>query len=424
MAKIEVKELSPNLVHARGGEVVLYKRGDSTRWQARFKLKDLKWHRVATKYQNTQYAAQAACEAYDRARFLLEENIPVSSKRFDVVANLAVEEMTKQLASGVGKSVYKDYITAIRKYLVPFFGHKFMNSIGYEELKLFGEWRIKEMKRKPVASTVTTHTSALNRVFDCAVERGWLAHSQVPKIKNTGAKGTVREALTKSEYKQLTSYMPAWCLRGRTPKTVEMRELLRDYILILVNTGIRHGTEAMSLKWRDINYHSANGERYLELTVNGKVGKRTLIANHNTEIYLKRLQMRQPELAKLSFEALLKRRVNEPVFKLASGETTRNLIGTFRNLMRDSGIDKDRLAKEKRSLYSLRHTYAHFELLRGRVDVYTLATQMGTSVKMIEQHYGHMKPRMQAEMIAGKRHVAKKAESAAVAEKPKLERVK
>ena len=43
---------------------------------------------------------------------------------------------------------------------------------------------------------------------------------------------------------------------------------------------------------------------------------------------------------------------------------------------------------------------------------------------MIEMHLWHMKPRMQAQMIAGKRHVAKKAESAAVAEKPKLERVK
>ena len=76
--------------------------------------------------------------------------------------------------------------------------------------------------------------------------------------------------------------------------------------------------------------------------------------------------------------------------------------------MRDSGIGKDSLAKEKRSLYSLRHTYAHSELLRGRVDVYTLATQMGTSAKMFEQHYGHMKSRTQAEMIVGKRHVANK----------------
>jgi hypothetical protein len=116
--KIEVKLLNENLAHARGGEVVLYKRGDSKKWQARFKLKDLKWHRLATRQQNLHYAAEAACEAYDRARFLFEANVPISSKRFDVVARLAVEEMEAQIASGNGKSVYNDYITVTKKYLI------------------------------------------------------------------------------------------------------------------------------------------------------------------------------------------------------------------------------------------------------------------------------------------------------------------
>jgi hypothetical protein len=39
------------------------------------------------------------------------------------------------------------------------------------------------------------------------------------------------------------------------------------------------------------------------------------------------------------------------------------------------------------------------------MSVYTLAEQMGTSVKMIEQHYGHITPALKAQEIAGKRHV-------------------
>ena len=66
--KVAITLVNEKLAHARGGEVVLYKRRDSTRWQARSKLKDLKWHRVATKHINIQYAAEVACEAYDRAR--------------------------------------------------------------------------------------------------------------------------------------------------------------------------------------------------------------------------------------------------------------------------------------------------------------------------------------------------------------------
>ena len=44
-----------------------YKRGDSERWQASYKVKDLKWQRLATKQINIEYVAEAACEAYDRA---------------------------------------------------------------------------------------------------------------------------------------------------------------------------------------------------------------------------------------------------------------------------------------------------------------------------------------------------------------------
>ena len=425
MAKIAVTLVNENLAHARNGEVVLYKRGDSKRWQARFKLKDLKWHRVATKHVNIQFAAETACEAYDRARFLYDEKIPITSKRFDSVADIAVDEMEKQLKAGVGKSVYNDYISVIKKYLKPFFGAKAINTIGYEEIKKYSDWRTVQMKKPPVASTVTTHISAFNRVFDCAVERGWIAAAQVPKMKNNGEKGVAREAFSLSEYKSLTSFMPKWAQKGHTAKTREMRELLRDYVLILVNTGMRHGTETKDMKWRDIEWITKNKEQYLQITVTGKIGKRELIANHNTEIYLKRIQQRQSNIAHLEFDTLLKRRLNENVFKLRSGETTANLSQTFNNLMRDSGLDADRDVKQRRSLYSLRHTYAHLALLKERMDVYTLAKQMGTSVKMIEQHYGHLQPSQKADVIAGKRMNTRKTTAAKKTEtQPKLKVVK
>ena len=401
MANIAVTLVNESLAHARNGEVVLYKRGDSTRWQARFKLKDLKWRRLATKHTNIQYAAETACECYDRARFLFAANIPIASKRFDVIARVTVDELLGQITAGHGKVVYKDYVTTIKKYLIPFFGSYNLNTIGYEELQRFDTWRRKEMGRQPVLSTITTHNSAMNRVYHTAVERGWIAQAQVPKLKNTGIKGVAREAFSLSEYKSLTSYMPHWIDGGHTAKTAQMRRLLRDYVLILANTGIRHGTEALGLYWKDIAWITKSGERYLQLTVNGKTGKRTSIANHNTQDYLHRIQERRSNIAHLSFDNLLKKKLNEKVFLLEDGTATNSLAGTFRNLMRDSGLDKDRVPKEKRTLYSLRHTYAHFALLTDKMDVYTLARQMGTSVKMIEQHYGHLNPAMKADVIAG-----------------------
>lgn len=84
-----------------------------------------------------------------------------------------------------------------------------------------------------VKSTVTTHTSALNRVFDVAIERGWIAASQVPKMKNNGEKGTAREAFSAAEYSSLTSYMVKWCEKGTKEKSKQMRHLLRDYVSAL-----------------------------------------------------------------------------------------------------------------------------------------------------------------------------------------------
>jgi integrase len=69
--------------------------------------------------------------------------------------------------------------------------------------------------------------------------------------------------------------------------------------------------------------------------------------------------------------------------------------------MRDSGLNKGR--SKARTLYSLRHTYAHLAILDEGIDVYKLSKQMGTSVKMIEQYYGHVTPAHVASQLAGKR---------------------
>ena len=195
--------------------------------------------------------------------------------------------------------------------------------------------------------------------------------------------------------------MATWCKNGHTQKTKDMRELLRDYVLILANTGMRHGTEALGLKWKNIHWITTNGERYLELTVNGKTGERTLIARHNVQDYLERLQQRNPTISNLSFDNLLKKRIDDFVFKLRDGTTTANLNGTFRHLMRDSGLNKG--SNKNKTLYSLRHTYAHLAILEEGMDVYMLSKQMGTSVPMIEQYYGHVTPAHVANKLAGKR---------------------
>ena len=53
---------------------------------------------------------------------------------------------------------------------------------------------------------------------------------------------------------------------------------------------------------------------------------------------------------------------------------------------------------KKRTIYSLRHTYATFRL-ENNVDIYHLARQMGTSSQMIMNHYGQTRGKYNAKHI-------------------------
>jgi integrase len=67
--------------------------------------------------------------------------------------------------------------------------------------------------------------------------------------------------------------------------------------------------------------------------------------------------------------------------------------------MRDSGLGVN-AEGEQRTLYSLRHTYATLELIENKIDIHTLAKQMGNSAAMIERHYSKLTPTMVADKLA------------------------
>ena len=103
------------------GAVVLTLRPRSSAWQARFRVGG-KWLRVTTKQSDLDKAKEAARVMYGRAQFRHEEGLPVVSKRFSQVAELAKKKMDAALKAGEGKTVFNDYTIAIDNYLIPFFG--------------------------------------------------------------------------------------------------------------------------------------------------------------------------------------------------------------------------------------------------------------------------------------------------------------
>ena len=381
---------------------MLYQRKRSAAWQLRYKVGS-EWVRATTKTRELDKAKKQAAEIILEARYREKLGIAPISKRFSAVAELARKRMEDANNSDQGKAVFVDYIAAIDKYLIPFFGKHNIDNISYELTTQFASWREQQMGKAPKASTINTHNSALNRVFDEGMLRGYMTKAQLPMLKNKGKDSERRPAFELHEYRKLYRYMRTWVKKGKKGKPTDMRYLLRDYVLILANTGMRHGTESYGLKWKHIQSITDNNKSYLIMSVNGKTGQRELIARPNCRRYLERIYKRSTDLKQYkTLDDLLAAGVDKEVFRLPDGTATENLHQPFRTLMKQSELGKDRQTDQQRTLYSLRHSYATWQLLSG-IGHHILAKQMGTSIGMLETHYSHITVRMAKEQLSGEK---------------------
>jgi len=392
-----LRSASPRSVSLRDGELVVYRRSRSLLYQCRYKLADGKWVRQSTGKASLEHAIPRACDIYDEARYRQRLGLAHRTHSFAHIAATCVGELRQQIDLKGKKTALNDYVSCIERYFVPYFGEQQLETLTRTDVLQFEAWRDRQLGRRPKTSTLNNFSSAWNRLIATAVQHGYVSDRvPVPHLTSKGEKGTTRPAFSSEEVEKLLVFMEHWHQGGRLAVEREIRPLLRDYVEMLLLTGMRHGTEAMNIRWSHIEWHTRDHVRYLRIWVSGKTGGRWLIAKHRAVEVLKRLHARQKDIAAMSFETLFSERVPQLVFRSSDGHQPHSLVGTFRKLLRDSGLLKDAEAKS-RTLYSIRHTYATLELLAG-TDIHTLARQMGTSVLMLERHYS----KLSATLAAGK----------------------
>lgn len=417
-------------------KVSLYKRGRSTYWQAAIKLKNGKWERFSTGTEDEAEARDKALKLYYGAEAKAENKLPQSTRKFRNVAKYAIDRMQTELDGGSGKVTYKDYIRVIDNYLIPFFGKYDIANVNVKLLHQYTDWRDAKMgleieqralnkskvltkqltqakivkqiplkKFKAKQSTINTHNSAINRVFDEALVHGWITESIKPKLLNKGTKSESRGAFTNEEWQFICFNMWDWSQIGHRQETRELREVMFDYVSFLGHTGVRAGTEAYNLKWKNLSlFGSGNKDTldYLAVNVDGKRGKRELIARDVVKAHLERIIEYNPRIKHTTVESAIKAKLDEYVFVNRSGErvSTDALRGAFRLFLEHHNMRVGADGKN-RSLYSLRHTYATSALASGR-DIHKLAVQMGTSVEMLEKFYSKVSARLNASEHAGR----------------------
>ncbi len=322
---------TPNLIYLRDGEVVLYKRSSTPIYQCRYKLEGKGWVRVSTHKASLENAVAVACDLYDEARYRHKLGLAHATQNFTHIAQATLKELRQQIDLGKGKTAFHSYVSCIEKYFIPYFGEKYLEQLTHNDITEFELWRNRQMGKLPKASTLNNFSSAWNRLLATAVNKGWISErAPIPKLNGGGLKSQARPAFSREEIDHLLVYMATWAERGRLAVEREMRPLLRDYVEMLLLTGMRHGTEALGIDWRNIEWHTHEGKKYLRLWVSGKTGGRWLIAKHRAVDVLKRLHHRQNDIKDISFDELLKTRVPYKLFRFSNGYQPPSLNGTFR----------------------------------------------------------------------------------------------
>jgi integrase len=165
----------------------------------------------------------------------------------------------------------------------------------------------------------------------------------------------------------------------------------------MVNTGLRPD-EAMRLEFRDVSIVDGRTpkEAFLEISVRGKRGVGYCKSMPGAVLPFKRLAARKRPVIMGRAQPLLdgaEALVDGPKTRIP-GDRDRLFPNQYREMFNivlgelDLKFDRE---GQRRSAYSLRHTYISMRLMEG-ADIYQIAKNCRTSVEMIEKYYAsHIK---------------------------------
>ncbi len=401
------------------GKLYLFQRNGI--FQARIYIGNRKYVWKSLSTRDIKEARSKGLRLLHEIEYKQTEDLPIQQKTFNAVINEYVAYrqndyercLQKKVNSSVKPttSIYRlRQIIRIARFWGEYCGTTTIDRIDNAKLIGYVEWRrnyyhnkIKEgitlpknAKLNPQDRTIEYDVILAKSLIKYAHERGYRGKTQLPTWRYITKHDTVRPALTLSEYIVLLKGLVDYAKEEKNIERKYTRELMRDYVYILANSGIRVG-EANNLKMEDvIKFTDEDGRKNYMLNVNGKTGKRAVIPKISTVKYIERVIARNRERIKEeqagNYRKILRpnRKIQDRenwFFCMYDGNRIVSLIDQFQALLKKLKIDKNRYG-ETYSLYSLRHFYAVNMLSKTNITPFDIARNMGTRVEIIERYYG------------------------------------
>lgn len=314
-------------------------------------------------------------------------------------------------------SKWNDYIEHLGYANTP------IDKIPTDKTRDYGIWLLNQPKqdgttrsREHINKTISEIKKAYREV---AIRNKYIGKDQMPEIdllKQEIHDGYKKDILTIEQYEKLWKYMLyKWIPeKGVSNQEKQKRVIFYNAIGLLYNTGLRP-KELLGLKMSEITKNETDTlelqKTHLKILIrkeNSKTGRsRVLVVPIKKRVERIRAAYRELGLDHKPQDFL--------IFNPSSSErqsyTRQSLDHRLQQVLERSGLKAELEVEGKKiSLYSSRHAFITWRLRYGNVPIHLLSKAVGTSIRMIEQTYGHIEVEKQTELLTRGQGYAEKAE--------------
>ena len=341
-----------------------------------------KHFRKSLRETNLERAKEKGREIYHQLMGQIYSGNKVFSYKMGDLVEIYLDHQQKRVDDGLIVQGRYSTIKTILNHLIKFVGNDTkVDSIENTTYRNYFDFR-KQHHPKVQNITLKNERSQISHLYKWGIGEGFIGANRLPKWTELKySQPRTRQYLNRELYRKLYTHLNNWTKGINHEEDLYYRQLVRDFILVLSNTGMRFG-ECHQLKWEYINVIPSK-LKYPNVKI--------FIPSHITKTRRERttLGMRGDSFKRIKSYSRDTLSHNFVFRKFQSDElvSKKILYKYWEKIMIETGLCNEPVPP---TYYTLRHTFISYRLMYGNVNVFTLGKLVGTGIKYIQDHYGHL----------------------------------